>query len=122
MVVSLQASYDAYDDKYAADRVADPLFGAKLVDTLISLGRQKTREELDDHIGEETFKEQVRVAVGPLVFPLHVGNAKDHTLAHEESGLLPGRSGARATSPPRPRPISGTTRTRRRRCWRPAGR
>jgi flagellar basal body-associated protein FliL len=97
MVVSLQAEYDAYDDKYAATRVADPLFGAKLLDTLISLGRQKTREQLDDHIGEETFKEEVRVAVDPLVFPLHVGNAKDHTVADEESGLIPGRSSVQAT-------------------------
>jgi len=97
MVVSLRAEYDAYDDKYAEARVADPLYQAKLVDTLISLGRQKTREDLDDQIGEETFKEEVRLAVDPLVFPLHVGNAKNHTVVHEESGLRPGKSGDQAT-------------------------
>lgn len=97
MVVSLRAEYDAYNDKYAEARVADSLYQAKLVDTLISLGRQKTREDLDDQIGEETFKEEVRLQVDSLVFPLHIGNAKDHTVAHEESGLLPGRSGDLAT-------------------------
>lgn len=97
MVVSLQAAYDAYDEKYAVDRVANPLYQAQLVDTLITLGRQKTREDLDDHIGQETFKEEVREAVDPLVFPLHVGNPNDHTVPDEVSGLLAGRSGEKAT-------------------------
>ena len=97
MVVSLRAAFDAYDQKYAEARVADPLYQAQLDDTLISLGRQKKREDLDDFIGQETFKEEVRESVDPLVFPVHVGNAKDHTVIDEISGLVAGRSGPKGT-------------------------
>lgn len=92
MVMTLQAEYDAYDQAYAGQRVSDPLYQAKLRDVLIGLGRQKTKDDLDDQVGLETFKVQLRDAVDPLVFPLHIGNAEDHRRAHEASGLLPGRS------------------------------
>lgn len=97
LVVTLQAEYDAYEELYATKRVADPLYQAKLKDALIRIGRQKTKQDLDNSVGEDVFKAEVRDAVGPLLFPIHIGNPQDAGAAHEESGLAPGRSMSKST-------------------------
>jgi len=97
LVLQFQAEYDAYDEAYAAARVVDPLYQAKLNDALIRLGRKKSKVDLDDQVGEEVFTAEIRDAVGPLIFPLHVGNEQSHRIAHEKSGLRPGRSAVRST-------------------------
>jgi flagellar basal body-associated protein FliL len=92
MVMTLQAEYDAYEEAYVKTRVADLVYQAKLSDILISLGRQKTKEDISDRIGEESFKAEIQEAVETLVFPVHVGNPTDFNKEHEESGLAPGYS------------------------------
>lgn len=97
LVMTLQAEFDAYDDKYAVGRVADGLYQARLKDALIRVARQKTKADLDDSVGEELFKEEVREAVDPILFPIHVGNPLSPTEPHVKSGLHQGRSIERAT-------------------------
>ena len=92
LVMTLRAEYEGYDQEYVAARTADPVYQAKLQDVLIGLARQKTREEMEDEIGLETFLVEVHEAVDPLIFPVHVGNSIAHTKAHEDSGLAPGES------------------------------
>ncbi len=91
LVMTLQAEFDAYEEAYATSRVGDTLYQAKLKDALIRVGRQKTKAELDDAVGEDVFKEEVREAIDPLLFPLHF-HAEDVNGADEASGLRPGRS------------------------------
>lgn len=92
LVLTLQAEFDSYDELYAGNRVADPLYQAKLKDALIRVARQKTKEDLDDVVGEEIFKGEVHAAIDPLLFPIHVGNELDSNGTHAESGLRPGKS------------------------------
>ena len=97
LAMMVKAEYDGYDEVYAAARVADPLYQAKLKDLLISLGRQKRKEDIEDALGEEAFKEEMRESVDPLLFPIHVGNELSHAQADELSGLRPGSSSRFAT-------------------------
>ena len=97
LVMTLQSEYDSYEELYATTRVADPLYQAKLKDALIRVSRQKTKEDLDDAVGEEIFKGEVREALDPLLFPIHVGNEIDCNGVHETSGIGPGRSIEKST-------------------------
>lgn len=97
LVMSLKAEYEGYDEAYVAGRVVDPVYMAKLDHALISIGRQKTMEDVSDSVGEETFVEEVRVAVDPLLFPVHVGNPSSFLQGDGTSGLGPGRSAERST-------------------------
>ena len=97
LVMKLQGEYEAYDELYAQARVTDPLYLAKLRDVLIGIGRRKSSADLADTTGVEVFKGEIRDAVGPVVFPLHVGNPMKATDSHEESGLAPGLSSRHAT-------------------------
>lgn len=92
LVMTLKAEIDAYEEGYAAQRIADPLYDARLKDALIRVGRQKTKDDLADTVGEELFKEEVCEAIDPILFPIHVGNPLDWNGRHEKSGLGPGRS------------------------------
>lgn len=97
LVMSLKAEYVAYDEPYAMSRVTDVLYNAKLQDALIAVARQKSKSDLDDTVGQDVFKGEIRDAVNPLLFPVHVGNEASAVLPHEESGLAPGDSNDDAT-------------------------
>ena len=92
LVMSVSAEYEGYDEAYAQARIADAVYITKQNHALISLGRQKTMADVADKLGEEAFCEEVREAIGPLLFPIHVGNEEHHAKQNEESGLAPGRS------------------------------
>lgn len=97
LVMILKAEYEAYDEEYAQKRVLDPLYKAQEKDALINLARQKRKEDLDDPVDEEIFKQGLLVAVDPLLFPVHVGNAESPTDTDESSGLRPGHKSVEAT-------------------------
>ncbi len=97
MVMTLKAEYVAYDEAYAAMRVADPVYQANEKHMLIHVGRQKTIEDLEDPIGSEMFMQELREVIDPLLFPVHVGNKLATHEPHEASGLLPGASETNGT-------------------------
>jgi flagellar basal body-associated protein FliL len=97
LVMILKAEYEAYDETYAQKRVLDPLYKAQEKDALINVARQKRKDDLDDSVDEEIFKQALLVAVEPLLFPVHVGNPESPTEADRTSGLRPGRKAAEAT-------------------------
>ena len=97
LVMTLKAEFEAYSEAYAASRVAEPLYRAMEKDALIKVARKKTKDDLSDHVGEEVFKHEVRDAMDPILFPVHVGNPMDAHKAHEKSGLRAGRSNFEAT-------------------------
>jgi len=92
LVMSLQAKYLGYDELYLKQRVADPVYQADMIDALIGVSRQKSMEDVEDALGQESLKEEIREAVDPLLFPIHVGNALSFYKPHEESGIAAGRS------------------------------
>ncbi|HED67082.1 MAG TPA: flagellar basal body-associated FliL family protein [Planctomycetes bacterium] len=92
LVMNLQATYMGYDETYVQARVADPVYQADLIDALIGVARQKTMSDVEDLVGQETFKEEIQEVVNPLLFPIHIGNETNHVKPDEESGIGPGLS------------------------------
>jgi len=97
LVMTLKAEYEGYGEAYVARRVADPIYQAVMLDALIGIGRQKTREDLDDVVGEESFKAEIQEVIEPILFPVHVANPDSATQYDEDSGVGPGRSVERST-------------------------
>jgi len=97
IAMSLKAEYLAYGESYAVSRTADPVYQAMEKDALIATARQKRVEDFDTPIGEEIFKQELRDAIDPLLFPVHVGNETRPNMPDERSGLQPGRSSRRST-------------------------
>jgi len=95
--LKLNVEVDAYDEAYATARTRDPLYQAKLTDAVLRTASQKTKGELDSAVGREVFRDELRVALDPVLFPVHVGNDQSADGADLASGLRPGRSSARST-------------------------
>ena len=75
-ILSLNVVYDAYDEAYYAGRVADPLYGAELKDAVLGIASTKEGREIVDKANKPVFLEEVRQAVEPLLFPVHIGVSK----------------------------------------------
>jgi len=95
--LKLNVEVDAFEEGYAGARAAQPLYQAKLTDAVLRTASQKTKGELDNAVGREVFRDELRIALDPVLFPVHVGDEKSPDGFHEESGLRPGRSIARST-------------------------
>jgi len=95
--LNVKVEVDSFEEAYATARASEPLYQAKLTDAVLRTASQKTKSELDNTVGREVFRDELRVALDPVLFPVHVGNEHDAEDAHEESGLRPGRSAARST-------------------------
>jgi len=92
LVMNLQATYMGYDESYVQDRVLDPVYQADLIDALIGIGRQKAMSDVEDLVGQEAFKEEIRDVINPLLFPIHIGNPTNHVKPDETSGIAAGLS------------------------------
>ncbi len=95
--MGLRCEYRSYDDDAVASRALEPNFLAYQQDTILRVSRQKTKAELEDKVGLETFSEELRVALNPLLFPIQIGDAGDHFTADSVSGLRVGESIAEST-------------------------
>ena len=97
LAMSLKAEVDAYAETYATERTADPLYQAKLTDAVLKVAARKTKLDLDTEVGKDVFREELKVALDPVLFPVHVGNETAAGGRHPESGLRAGASNDRAT-------------------------
>jgi flagellar basal body-associated protein FliL len=95
--LKLDVEVDAFEEGYAGARAAQPLYQAKLTDAVLRTASQKTKGELDNAVGREVFREELRLALDPVLFPVHVGDEQAPENAHAASGLRAGRSIARAS-------------------------
>lgn len=95
--LKLNVEVDAFEEGYAMARASQPLYQAKLTDAVLRTASQKTKGELDNGVGREVFRDELREALDPVLFPVHVGDEKSPEAAHEESGLRFGRSVARSS-------------------------
>ena len=93
LVMDLKVEYEAYTETYGPQRTADPLYIARLQDTLLGIASQKSAEDVLERGSQEIFLQELHTAVEPLLFPVHLGKQSKSPLdAHEASGLRPGRS------------------------------
>ncbi|NOT32104.1 MAG: flagellar basal body-associated FliL family protein, partial [Planctomycetes bacterium] len=95
--LKLNVEVDAFEEAYVTARARQPLYQAKLTDAVLHTSSQKTKGELDNTVGREVFRDELRVALDPVLFPVHVGDEHAPEGGHAESGLRPGRSSARST-------------------------
>jgi flagellar basal body-associated protein FliL len=95
--LKLNVEVDAFEEGYAGARATQPLYQAKLTDAVLRTASQKTKGELDNSVGREVFRDELRVALDPVLFPVHVGDEHTPESAHEASGLRIGRSIAKSS-------------------------
>ena len=96
LVMNLNIEFDAYEADYVEVRRLDALYASQLKDALISVASRKEIEQVSDEVEKEIFKDEIREAVAPIIFPIHVGESPTGG-PDELSGLRPGISTARAT-------------------------
>jgi len=109
LVMRLQAEYFAYDESYVAGRlgvavghagggehgeapVEDPIYTAQLKNALLKFGSTKTREQVTDPVLIDSFLEDVRTVVDPILFPIYVGDSHMPQEGDKESGVKVGDS------------------------------
>jgi flagellar basal body-associated protein FliL len=97
LVLELNLLYDAYQSEYLSERTADAVCNAEIRDALVALASAKSRVDVSDKVNKPVFLEEIRRAIEPLLFPVHVGGAHSPADADEPSGLAPGRSMPQAT-------------------------
>lgn len=87
-----QVEFFAYDANYMLNRDLDPLYQAWLDDTFGNLMAGKSLEEIFDSSARERFAQEIRHAVEPVLFPVHIGETGSPLEADPASGLRPGDS------------------------------
>ncbi|MDZ4774757.1 MAG: flagellar basal body-associated FliL family protein [Planctomycetota bacterium] len=113
LVMDLNVEYFAYEESYATSRLGtglaggdghggppsagDPLYLAMFQDSVLKIAARKTRDQVTDQVQIDSFLEEVRVAVDPLIFPVCVGDSHGQTMPDKKSGLRVGESIADAT-------------------------
>jgi flagellar basal body-associated protein FliL len=97
LAMSIRAEVDAFEEAYATEQTTDALHQAKLTDAVLKVASRKTKEDMDDPAGKDLLREELRVELEPVLFPVHVGNEAEAGARHGESGLRPGSSIARST-------------------------
>ncbi|MEM7309991.1 MAG: flagellar basal body-associated FliL family protein [Planctomycetota bacterium] len=97
LAVRLKAEYTAYEELYVTTRVVDPLYEAVLTDKTIVVLSGKTKDDVDGAAGKDMLREELREALEPILFPVHVGFTLKSTDPDMESGLRLGVSGELST-------------------------
>jgi flagellar basal body-associated protein FliL len=95
--LKVKVEAEAFDETYVGARTSEPLYQAKVTDAVLRTAAQKTKGELDNAVGREVFRDELREALDPALFPVHVGDPRSPDAAHAESGVRAGRSIGRAT-------------------------
>lgn len=97
LALSIKAEVDAFDQAYAQALAETPLYQARVTDTVLDLASRKAKDDLEDEGGKEILREELRVALDPVLFAVHVGHPQHVDQRHAESGLRPGLSNRLAT-------------------------
>jgi flagellar basal body-associated protein FliL len=95
--IGVRAEYAAYDEAYVVARTLDPLYKAMLDHQARLLLSDKTKAEISGKTGKEILTQELREAIDPILFPVHVGKTKSPSDAEPESGLRAGLSTESAT-------------------------
>jgi flagellar basal body-associated protein FliL len=89
---SPQAAYFAYEPTYLQERSLDELYAPALRNTVLQISSRKTVDEIYGDTNENTFMAELRDALDPVLFPVHIGRTKLPWDFDEATGLRPGLS------------------------------
>lgn len=92
LVLNLNVLFDAYQADYLTLRTADPVCNAEVRDQLVAISSAKSRQDVSDKVLKPVYLEEIRHAVEPLLFPMHLGEAPSATEADPKSKLAVGQS------------------------------
>jgi hypothetical protein len=87
-----QVEYFAYDEAYITKRVTDPGYSALLQHVFGSLVSRRNLDEIYGGTLRDQFAEEIRGAVNPILFPVHIGETDLPLEIDSDSGLRPGNS------------------------------
>ncbi len=90
--MSPQAAYFAYDATYMQTRGLDELYLPALHNTVFQIASRKSLDEIYGNVNESTFMAELRDALDPVLFPVHIGATSLPWDFDEASGLRPGLS------------------------------
>lgn len=97
LAMKVMAEAEAHDTTWLSERAKEPLIEAKLSDAVLKVASHKTKADLDDSVGKDVFREELRTALDERLFPVQVGDESGEGELHPKSGLFPGSSIDRAT-------------------------
>jgi flagellar basal body-associated protein FliL len=97
LALSIKAEVDAFDQPYAQALAEAPLYQARVTDTVLDLASRKTKDEIEAEGGKELLREELRIALDPVLFAVHVGHPQHVDQRDAQSGLRPGLSNRQAT-------------------------
>ncbi len=92
-----QVEFFAYDGDYLINRNQDSLYKAWLDDSFNSLVAGKKLDEIYNGSNRERFAQEIRHAIEPALFPVHIGDTGSPLEADPQSGLRPGDSYRQST-------------------------
>lgn len=90
--LTLDCEYTAYSADYLPERVADPLYDARLRDAVGRVVSQKYLADTYEGPAREAFLAELRNILDPILFPMHLGDTRLPLELDEESGLQLGIS------------------------------
>jgi len=92
MVFTPQATYFAYEETYLQERAGDGLYAPALRNAVLQVASRKTADEISGDTNQNTFMAELRDALDPVLFPVHIGSTKLPWDFDEESRLRKGLS------------------------------
>lgn len=92
LVLNLNVKFEAYAADYVTKRTSDPVCNAEVRDQLVAISSAKSRQEVSDKVLKPVYLEEIRHAVEPLLFPVHIGAGATAGDADPASGLRAGVS------------------------------
>lgn len=90
LVLNLNVKFEAYAADYLTQRTADSVCNAEVRDQLVAISSAKSRQDVSDKVLKPVYLEEIRHAVEPLLFPLHIGGGLAPGDADPQSGIEPG--------------------------------
>ncbi|MEE8468914.1 MAG: hypothetical protein V3T22_10675 [Planctomycetota bacterium] len=91
------AEYVAYTKSYVPNREKDPFFLSYLDSKVLEVSSTKSIDEMLRGAKQLAFAEEIRHAIDPIVFPVHLGDTTHPLDMDEKTGLRPGSSHMDAT-------------------------
>jgi len=95
--IQLHGIYFAYEQSYAVKRMSDPMYQPLLLTVVGELISSKFIADSAEGPARESFLEELREKLDPVVFPVHIGKTTFPLDRDAESGLRLGSSFSKAT-------------------------
>lgn len=91
------AMFMSYDGNYLMTRMQDELYAPQVEQAVFRVASTKSLDEIYGEVNESTFGEELKDALDPVLFPVHIGDSRLPWDTDSTTGLRPGLSSDKAT-------------------------